>query len=726
MKTNNINRFLTCTLSGVLLLTSVTFAEEGVGELTAKGKELEARYSGMLQALNKQIDAALPQISEEEKTALIDAFHSEEELENKVRSAWQKVWELEAKEDELELLRLMKKHGPDTIKGSEARIRWAKSLPDDDPTKAQRIKTAEGKLPKRAKEVEELPKKIEKAERELAQVNERLPKAMEEYEATADALDEKQARSRKMVDDLGIESILNGSLDTQLAQAMILHQATPRKLAEYAQQGAEEEQRIEQILADTPMMVRILEADGARGGEIGPAIEIYNAIQKASDRAKEGVLERLALAIAIEHATPWGRDRPEAETGGPEHIDPVELYLSFEQAYLNGELDPSFENQSVWNFRMVVGDKVTPEMYAWGRMMIKNLRPDLTKISLSDARYERIVEKEIRYSSEDVDKDRPELYNVQNILDNGGICGRHAHFGRYILRAHGVPSTNRPQKGHAALVHYAPDNWQPQQGAHWGGNVYHKNMFGAHLSDHDFLTTTRARRNPEAYLRVERAHWMGTLKKEPVALSRIKDKGSVGRWRLEGEAREKTGFWHAVALVERQEIVDGMDLEPLPRKRPYWVGTEPEFTREDKTITTDNNGVITIPVAATTEPPHNTKMLYKGKLRDGLTFMESELGGVQVHISKFGNAGANLHYTFNVPRAGKYALTAKVVTPGHELPLNVDVNDLGVVQMSLPYTAGKWETTEPLVVDLKKGTNTIYLSGPTRASFKHFQLTPVN
>ena len=53
----------------------------------------------------------------------------------------------------------------------------------------------------------------------------------------------------------------------------------------------------------------------------------------------------------------------------------------------------------------------------------------------------------------------PSLQFFQNILMNGGVCGRRAFFGRFILRAFGIPTTARPQPGHAALVHWTPDGW---------------------------------------------------------------------------------------------------------------------------------------------------------------------------------------------------------------------------------------------------------------------------
>jgi len=68
-------------------------------------------------------------------------------------------------------------------------------------------------------------------------------------------------------------------------------------------------------------------------------MKIYTDIQKASKKAAAGVLQRLALAISLEHAVPIGQTNPTAQIDAPDTVDPVKRYLHYEQAYLDGELD---------------------------------------------------------------------------------------------------------------------------------------------------------------------------------------------------------------------------------------------------------------------------------------------------------------------------------------------------------------------------------------------------
>jgi len=125
--------------------------------------------------------------------------------------------------------------------------------------------------------------------------------------------------------------------------------------------------RVGKLLADEPLMVQMLVADGAMDGKYGQAMTIYSDIQQASAKAKDGVLQRLALAIALEHAVPVSQTNPGTDTEAPATVDPVKRYLHFEKAFLAGELDPAFKNLSVWDFRFVVDGDEPDAILAWGR-----------------------------------------------------------------------------------------------------------------------------------------------------------------------------------------------------------------------------------------------------------------------------------------------------------------------------------------------------------------------
>lgn len=78
-----------------------------------------------------------------------------------------------------------------------------------------------------------------------------------------------------------------------------------------------------------------------------------------------------------------------------------------------------------------------------------------------------------------------------------------------------------------------------------------------------------------------------------------------------------------------------------------------QLRAEDRKIHVDSNGAIIIPAAATSRPTASN-----GKL----IFMDSTLGGKQLHFSRNGG-NQDFEYTFDAPAAGTYAMTLKVVTP---------------------------------------------------------------
>lgn len=82
-----------------------------------------------------------------------------------------------------------------------------------------------------------------------------------------------------------------------------------------------------------------------------------------------------------------------------------------------------------------------------------------------------------------------------------------------------------------------------------------------------------------------------------------------------------------------------------------------------------------------------------------------------------------------IPNAGKYAITARVVTLQENPKLLLSANDAKeTVEIALPYTVGKWQQTLPAEVSLAKGKNSLRLSRPEGSrglTIKDFTLMPV-
>lgn len=327
-----------------------------------------------------------------------------------------------------------------------------------------------------------------------------------------------------------------------------------------------------------------------------------------------------------------------------------------------------------------------------GREMLRNYRPDLVSTADHRGRYVEAVRTEIKYGSEDNQYDRPELRFFQNILMNGGVCGRRAFFGRFLLRAFGIPTTARPQRGHAALVHWTPEGWVICLGGGWGAG-WTKTRYDR---DRDFLANTQARGSGERFLQVERAQWIGAV---------------MGEKPVYGFYSGDPAFWHAVALYRQRALIEeaeavapaavGTDLGEVYVASVEEVVEEATIGEGDRRIVVDRDGVVTIPAAACSRPRSSTR-----KIR----LMKSNLGGMQLHYCRLG-ADEELEYTFDVPRGGDYELTARVVTPSWKQHLFVAANGAEErIDIPLPFTVGRWEETEPVGVFLVEGENVLTFS----------------
>jgi len=506
-----------------------------------------------------------------------------------------------------------------------------------------------------------------------------------------------------------LKGFLSGDkLDAKLVKYVVLAEATPRGLAAFAQQGKAQEALIEKLLADTGLMKQMVVAGGAKAGKYGEAMQIYTDIQKANAKAGTGVLQRLALGIALEHAVAISQRNPTGQTDGPATVDPVKRYQHYEKAFLAGELDPGFKGLTVWEYRNVVNGHEPDWTLAWGREMLRNYRPD--EISTSDYRwrYVKAVKTEVKYGSGDNKYDKPELQFFQNIIMNGGVCGRRAFFGRFILRAFGIPTLARPQPGHATLVHWTPEGWVICLGATWGWGRVEGN------SDKDFLAMTQARKVEAAYPQVLRAQWMGS---------------ALGEAKAAGFHAAASGFWNGVALYRQREIIEeakavalaavGTDIGEANESKEKDVIEAVTLTDADRKIVVGADGTITIPAVACTKPTQSTAKII---------FMKSNLGGMQLHHSRLGKA-EGFEYAFDAPAAGKYALTARVVTTSWKQHLQVAANGAAEpTDIAMPFTVGMWDKTKPVEITLVKGRNVLTFSRtePVKGlTIRDFTLTPV-
>lgn len=583
--------------------------------LTAVGQKLEADYSEQLKSLKAEIEKALSDIDEKKKGNYLNAVKNFKDAKSRYAAAGKAQNAVKNAENKLK-----RRH--------KAMADWNKKVAEMEEslkkaTSEKQRKAFKGELARRVRLRKKNADALKKEEKALAQAKAAEINNQKKLKAAEEALLQAKEEVLSALKEAGIAKfVFDGALDDKLVKYVVLHEATPRGLAEFAEKGPEQVKLVEQMLADTGLMRQMLIADGAKSAKKGPAqygqaMKIYTDIQKASAKAKDGLLQRLALAIALEHAIPIAQQNPRAAKDAPKYIDPVKRYLHYEKAYLDDELDPAFKDFSTWELRMVVNGNEPDETSAWGREMLRNYHPDHIRRKDYGWRYVRIIGTDVPYNSSYNYRDLPELQNYQNILMNGGICGRRAFFGRFILRAFGIPTTARPSRAHAALTHWTPKGWVVNLGPGWGKGWTHTK----YNKDLDFLATTRARAASNEYLKVKRAQWIGDAE---------------GERRFYGEqTKGKPGFWNGLSLNLQKVIIDTMKVETLAALgEDIGEATELKETEkvedisvkpEEKKITYNKNGVISIPAAAFSKPANNTSEVQA---------MDSFSTGKQVYLKR--------------------------------------------------------------------------------------------
>ncbi len=713
--------------------------------LTDSGKALEAKYTATLTGLQSELEKAIPKLDETKIAAWMQAIQAEEGPEKEALTKAKEVEKMQGSEGRLRGLEVKLENTTRMLEYAQENLADARARGDGDPEKANALKTAESYLATWQRNTNKIQAEIEKAKKEVEEAKVKLPEAIKAAETVRQAHNNTLVNTWKAMDALGVSGLLSSdSLDAKLARYLILKEATPTGLASFAQQSAENNQLVEQLFADKDLMLQMLVNDGAEKGKYGQAMKIYTDILKASTKAKDGVYQRLALATSLAHAEPiLKRDKPtgdvvkvtaEMKNDPSLIIDPVQRYLSLEKWYDAGELQKGFDRLNVWSLRRVVDCSDPDEMMVWGRQMLHTLRPDCIPDDDDTLKYVNVTFHEIAFHSKGLVNDLPDKHFMQNILANGGICGRRAFFTRFILQSFGVPAIERVEPGHSAVALWHPSGWKTKLGGNFGKSdrgFYAKMSIGGggYGADVNFVASSQAREDETGYLKVKRAQWIASLMGE-------KWKPGLITWsgKTTGPTPPKPGeivkptTWSDISLHEQRRIISQLrSSETKPSASPAVAKEELRATGK---ASVNTNGVITIPSAACSSPTESNRVLHNGRQADHLgVFLRNKQGKTLLHVSRYPKTGSafecTFEYTFDAPKAGKYQLVADLATSMPNRKLSATANDGSPVEMALPYTIGLWGKTDPVEVELKAGSNVLRFCGLAGAIFDQFTLTPV-
>ncbi len=664
--------------------------------LTEAGKKLEQQYSAALKIQTDAITKTLPKIDSRKEAAFKAAI-------GKTNKAAAEAAATETALGAVGSGKALVEHAKGKwIGGAEKGIAAAQAALKKATTDAQReaAKKDLANWEKNKKEGEAALKDRQAAYDKAMKNAPKLGKANDSAQAAlAKARAEELAAAKSLLADLA-PVLSSDKMDAKLAKCEALAHATPHGLAAFAQQGPDQAALVDELFMNDSLILEMLENGGAKYGNYGQAIEIFSKIQKASPKSHEGNLRRLALATALEFARPIKQNNASTQAAAPATIDPVKRYLSYEKAFLAGELDPAFKNFTTWEYRHAINSDTPDEILAWGREMLRNYRPDHIYTPDYGWRYSSTVKTEVPYGSQNVQYDDPALQQHQNIIRNGGVCGRRAFFGRFILQSFGIPTWGVTQHAHAALSHWTPKGWVINLGAGFQASWWDKDEVS--MSGTQFLLGTQARAHGDEYLKVLRAEWISRILGEQAYNERKKIDG---------------GFWSGMALYEAKILAStavtlgplGEDLAEANEKDQKIDSTA--VSKADQSVT-EQNGVVTIPAVA------------HSKTSGKIAAMKSFSGGMQVHCL----GGATADYAIDVPFSGKYLLTAKVATVQTGQQFAFAVNDSKPTETAVPYTIGMWQQSEPIEVSLDKGKNTLHFAlkeGSRGVTIKDFTLTEV-
>ena len=543
-------------------------------------------------------------------------------------------------------------------------------------------------------------------------------------------------------------------LDAMLAKCAVISTATPLGLAEFAANGTAQETLVDQLLSDSLMQRDMLVAGGPREGKYGEALQIYQAINQASDslrltsaplsaapdgawddRSPATMLRRLALGTALGHAAPIQKSFT-LPNDTDAFVDPVARYLDYEKAYKAGELDPAIEVLTAFECRHTTDSDSKEDDLAWFRDTVAIYRPDNIAMPYH-TRYAEAVHTDVAYGHPACANFKPGACNGHEaqIPAGGGECGPRAFFGRFTRKAFGLPTWGVTEPGHAAMSTFSPgQGWYVLLGATWKYAWWDKD--GYHQGGSDFFLDTQCRENRTEYRKVLRANWLAVARGDaPInhgwTPTAGRSHGSSGY----GEG----GLWSALALYMKKLAVNGTDPKIYNRTvPPSIVKTKVQAMIEKwaepppppPTVTTGADGSITIPAAAITNTQKSTRLTVMRSACasvDDCETGEQLLSGVHTGMDKICPAdpsACSFAYDFTVAAGGTFYLTANFSTWQMNQDLSVSVNGATPKAVPVFYTVGWWNETQPLEVTLTKGKNNLNFTRATERTitFKSFVL----
>ena len=454
-----------------------------------------------------------------------------------------------------------------------------------------------------------------------------------------------------------------------LAQRQLISKFGPANLTAFMGEGEQNERFLVWLLGHTEALERFLEGATPIGRAqreadnwtIGvPALQIWSRIFHADSDSRDGLYLRLAMATGLNPPGTGNQGAGQART--PE--TPLARYRYYKAAHQNGELFPSFDNLSVWEYRQIVSSNASNADLAWGREAINTWRPDL-----------RVNELVVNSTSEVWRRNSPIPFEdtFKNVLAGGGKCGPRSSWSIFICQAFGLPAVGVRQPGHVCATYKsAHPRVQPQPGNVWKvvyGRGWHVSRTCG-VSGEEFMEEMALRGNKGKFFRTERHRWLAAALgsgDRPAAIMKLGEKNPTGAEARGGNIPEKP------VIVSRAE--DPMEDKP---------------------------GVIHL------EAENYVKAT-------GIAVHDCFTGGKQIYNAKYAEgwgSSPRIEYKVEVSTAGTYQFILHAAVANVDQSVSVAVDGGAPLPLPIPNTRGLWKNTPPLELVLRKGLHPLVITRP--------------
>lgn len=425
---------------------------------------------------------------------------------------------------------------------------------------------------------------------------------------------------------------------------------------------------------------------------LNPAsLGIWQKILLADPEAKDGIYQKMAIAIAI---LPPGSINIGAG-GAATPADPLVRYNYYKTAHKNQELFPSFDHLTVWEYSKILCSGAADADLTWAREMINNFRPDLRADELVVNSTSLVWRRGAP----------PQFYpnggyqNFKNVIAGGGKCGPRSSWSVMVCHAFGIPAIGVGQPGHACVAYKAANPMtEPQPGSAWKvgyGVGWDKSTLeatkGESLKGPVFLEGIEKRADAAKFSQVEHLRWFASILSEA----------------------SKADAIMTVARKINDSIVTAKteEAEADPRSKAVSKGLQPKLsapTNRPPPAGKGLSGVIQVEAASFVKT--GGKISWGGQFPNVLVH-DSFGGGKQVYFQQQMNEQW-ADYTLDIPAAGVYQIVMQTTCINEDQLLEVWESAGLLAAVNIAPTFGVWQQTAPVELTLAKGKQTLRIQTP--------------